>query len=233
MKIIIILFIVLLVIVISIVAYTAIKKKNKLLDYYSYLDSIKPDFIFIAVEIIDNSNPEKYFSMVDYIDNMSTSLKDKFINSIKIDSSIYKYYTEEYISNINHKYIESVINTDIMQNIMDKYSSIDSNDYLEEIEKEDLELQKKFSDSSLYIEELDLSELESAQQIIPTEEELSNINPPKDEEDEFINEDIEEIIDESKPIIIINTDKNGNELYFEIIDGKKRRVSKKYASQYI
>ena len=97
------------------------------------------------------------------------------------------------------------------------------------VNAEDKKLADEFSDQTKYVEDGSDDELPPAKDPEYTEEDLANLNPPSDTEEEYNENDPSMEIVEGGDIKSIK-DKNGNTQYYEVKDGKRRRVSKEYAA---
>ena len=104
---------------------------------------------------------------------------------------------------VDDKTLSDIIDQIVQKNnLMNKINAEYSKAYIDSIQtagvEEDKELSEKFSDDSQYVtEELDKSTLSPAESVEPSEEELNNINPPMDDEEDYNLEDSSmEIVDE-------------------------------------
>lgn len=112
-----------------------------------------------------------------------------------------KVINKEYVT----KFVDQIISSkNINERLAENWKIFHIEKVSEEVEKEDEELQQKYSDPSLYNEDFDVKDLEPVQEVKPTEEELAQLNPQVDTDE--VNYDDE---DSSVEMIEIIVDKNG------------------------
>lgn len=221
------------------VAILYIKKKyndKKILN--EFFDGISSTLTKTILETLKESKNNQYKSFNEFeeaiLGNIYHStfkyLKSKAEKEFEKDSVmkvVVDNITEDKVKAVVDKIIDSIDGIEIL-----KYN------YVEEItpvmEKEDKALQEKFSNQEEYVEDSETVNEEELDHVYtgeePTEEDLEQLNPQRDEEEEYNEEDSSiEVIKEPQSIITTSTDKNGNTLYYEMIGNKKKRVSKEYA----
>jgi hypothetical protein len=103
----------------------------------------------------------------------------------------------------------------------------------DEIVKEDEELQEEYSDDEKYFEEFDedkdSEKLEQYEVCKPTEEELAQLNPQTDDDEEYSDDD--NSVEAIEDYIVSKTLANGGVRYYLVSaeSGKKKQVSKDFA----
>lgn len=193
----------------------------------SIINSFKSEYTYKTIDEFEISVLNKiYNDTFDYVKQEAEKAFEKDLLAKAIISSIDKEDVVNLVNNlINKKNLENLI--------LAKFAPEQKE--VEAIEEEDKAIEEQFSDQDSYVENVETVEPEPAKEIIPTEEELKKLNPQKEDEDDNINiedDSVEIIVD--KPEIISTQDKNGNELYYEVDkDGRKKRVSKKYALEQL
>lgn len=202
-----------------------------------FIEGIGDKILEVILRTINESKPDMFDNLVDFeaflieaiYNNVWDFVADKANESEEVDlitKSVFKFIDKESVI----RFINRILNKRGLYDTMaNKYGSYSITNIMEN--EEDQKLQEEYSDSENYVEDSSLVKLEDAKVVEPSEEEKANLNPSKDEEEEFdINDDSMELIVEDEPEIISTKDKNGNTLYYEIgKDGKKKRVSKEYA----
>lgn len=214
-----------------------------------FIYGLSDEMVKMALEIIGNFNPADYDSIEEFestcLSNIYTKLweyvsqqaKEKledgnilklvfqYIDADAVIKVIDKIFTEQEIfAKVENRYAE--YNLENKQEVPEANYSESEYFENEEAKPEDLEPATLVTDDNGLKYDDSISIVEEA----PVE-----INPPREEgEEEFnIEDDSMEIIpdpEEKKSTIIVSTDKNGKERYYEIQpDGKKKQVKKDYA----
>ena len=220
--------------VIAFVIYSKTKKTN-IAEIEKFLVNLSDTIIVGIVDTIKNIDTHDFPTFEEF----EKELLEKIYNDcfIYIKTTIEKAFDENGDKFL--KYALTYLTYDKVKEFIDSLiEKIDGKSLLQakymddrkdEIENEDKELEAKFSNSDEYVEEINPEDLESATVTIPTEEELAKLNPPKDEDEDYDSDDDSmELLPE--PEIVVEQDKNGKDIYYEIDEtGKKKRVSKEYA----
>jgi hypothetical protein len=206
-----------------IVIITSIKKNGDKKEANEFLEGLASELRELILNIIRKFN-------IDDLDNLDEDSIVKIENSILKD--IYN-TTWEYIKNVVEKKSESEVDfftqavlallenrefvEDFIKRLLDnastkhtiynraKYIALSTGEKrMEELEEREEQLTEEFSDTEKYVEESKEEDLPSGDSsLLPTEEDLANLNPQKDEEEEEL--DIEndisvEVIEEDDDI---------------------------------
>lgn len=215
-----------------------IKKTKNSEAVEDFFNGLVEELIEVAKNTIKNFDPKDYDSLEEF---ETVVLKDIYDNC-------WDYVTEAaqkaFADNIIVKAVFENIDKDKVINFIDavvmgKVNSIADIYAYAKIEgsnivAEDKTIEEQFS-SEEYYEEVSVEDLAPAEEEVHTEEEIAALNPQKDEEEEISLEDESvEIIEEDEDVspILKKTDKNGKVRYYEVVDGKKKQISKDYAAQY-
>lgn len=183
---------------------------------------------FMSLEDFNNHLVEKIYNQVwDFITEKASS--DNVID--KVTKAVFTYVDGDTLVKFINDIMEQNGITDKIANDFAAYSIEEGSDSIVE---EDKKLEEEYSDKDQYIETSNDDELAPAEDKAPTEEEIAAINPQREEEEDFDAEDDSmEIVTDKKEIITAKS-KTGQDLYYEVdVDGKKKRVSKEYALQYM
>ena len=183
---------------------------------------------FMSLEDFNNHLVEKIYNQVwDFITEKASS--DNVID--KVTKAVFTYVDGDTLVKFINDIMEQNGITDKIANDFAAYSIEEGSDSIVE---EDKKLEEEYSDKDQYIETSNDDELAPAEDKAPTKEEIAAINPQREEEEDFDAEDDSmEIVTDKKEIITAKS-KTGQDLYYEVdVDGKKKRVSKEYALQYM
>ena len=169
-----------------------------------FLEGLEDTFYKKMLDIITNINFTKYDSVgtmeaniiCDIYDTIWDYIQDKTKDLVKEDiltALIVKVLDKEFVND----FIDNLV---VKYKINDKLEEAWNNNFKtksNEAVEEDKILQDKFKDSDQYIENSTTSDLPPVEKTEPTAEELSKLNPPKDEEEEYDPEDESmEIVDD-------------------------------------
>ena len=159
---------------------------NKMLEIVTNIDFTKYDSISTMEA---NILCDIYDTIWDYVQNKTKDLANEDILTALVVKVLDKQFVYDFIDTLIAKYkINEVIEEAWNKNFKDKS---------DEAVEEDKALQDKFKDQSEYVENSSDKDLEPAKTITPTEEELSKLNPPRDEEEEYNPDDESmELVDE-------------------------------------
>lgn len=232
--------IILLIIFIGLIVFELSRKSNKK-SATNFLQGLVDKILEVIVETIRNSDPDTYDSFDEFAKDVTENIYNNVWDYVSktaqeyeevdnITKTVFKLITKDFVINFINEIFSSKNIPSMISNRFMVYNIEKSSD---KIVEEDNELIEEYSDDDKYIDLVSVDELAPAEEVVHTEEELSLLNPPREEgEEEFdIEDDSMEIITDKKEIITV-TDKNGNILYYEIDkNGKKKRVSKKYAEE--
>lgn len=229
--------VIILAILIAIILITTVKSSGTTKKAKEFLAGLSDNLLEIVIDTIAGFNPKDYSSAEEFEatilykiydrawDYVSHELESGFENNIII-KAVFNKIDKDFLI----KFIDTIIEeNNIAEKIRNNFASIviDSGD----IEKADKEAAEQFADDTQYVENSEDVELNPAEPIVPTDEELAALNPQKDDEEEFDPEDESMEVIDDKPEIIKVQDKRGRTLYYEVgPDGKKKQVSKEYAN---
>ena len=147
---------------------------KKMLDIITNIDFTKYDSVgTMEANIICDI----YDTIWDYIQDKTKDLAREDILTALIVKVLDKEFVNDFIDNLVVKY---KIN-DKLEEAWNNNFKTKSNEAVEE----DKILQDKFKDPDQYIEDSTTSDLPPVEKTEPTAEELSKLNPPKDEEEEY------------------------------------------------
>lgn len=233
--------------VLVVVGYHLIKKnKNDNGEALKFLDGLGDRLLEIVLDTIKNTRPE------DIVNNIE-EFEITVLNAIY--DNCWNYVTEEINKKLDNdstlKLILSAIDKEFVIRFIDSLcekagitASIEEQYvvYQNEIvvkpavatdtEVAEYELDKEFSETEYHTgdEEVTDKDLEPAKEETHTEEEITALNPQRDEDDEEFDTDcMEEVEDETGKIVALQ-DKNGIWKFYELDEnGKKKQVSKTYA----
>lgn len=225
--------------IVILVTFLALKKRNNnnAEAAIKFLDGLGDELLKIVIKTIKEVDPSKISSAEEFevivlnsiYDNAWDYVVTKINENFEQDSvfamimnTIDKDFVIKFIDNLCEK-------NGITSKIQGEYAAYQLR--TSNIEEEDKKLTEKYADDQKYFTgEVSDGDLEPAAEPVHTEEEIAALNPQKDEIDGYDDNDdsVEEINDEVQ--VIVDHDKNGNTLYYEVsADGRKKRVSKDYA----
>ena len=223
-------------ILIFITLFTIVKSSGSKKKAKEFLMGLYDNLLNLMVDTIAGFDPKKYSSLEEFEatilytiydrcwDYVSHELESGFENN-EINKAVFKRIDKDFLIQFIDKIIEEA---GISDKIKNKFGCVAISSG--EIEKADQEAAEHFADESQYVENSDDVELNPAEPIVPSEEELAALNPQKDDEEEFNPEDESMEVLDDKPEIISVQDKRGRTLYYEVdSSGKKKQVSKAYA----
>ena len=223
-------------ILIFITLFTIVKSSGSKKKAKEFLMGLYDNLLNLMVDTIAGFDPKKYSSLEEFEaailytiydrcwDYVSHELESGFENN-EIIKAVFKRIDKDFLIKFIDKIIEEA---GISDKIKNKFGCVAISSG--EIEKADQEAAEHFADESQYVENSDDVELNPAEPIVPSEEELAALNPQKDDEEEFNPEDESMEVLDDKPEIISVQDKRGRTLYYEVdSSGKKKQVSKAYA----
>ena len=223
-------------ILIFITLFTIVKSSGSKKKAKEFLMGLYDNLLNLMVDTIAGFDPKKYSSLEEFEatilytiydrcwDYVSHELESGFENN-EIIKAVFKRIDKDFLIQFIDKIIEEA---GISDKIKNKFGCVAISSG--EIEKADQEAAEHFADESQYVENSDDVELNPAEPIVPSEEELAALNPQKDDEEEFNPEDESMEVLDDKPEIISVQDKRGRTLYYEVdSSGKKKQVSKAYA----
>lgn len=238
---------VLLLLILAAAVFFVLRSKDKK-KAMAFIEGLGAAILDIVLDTITHANPsqEPDYTLGDFEAELIENIYNKVWDYVKkeaeesaevdvITKTIFKYIDKESVVKFIDKLFEDKdINSKIAQHYSEKRVAIE-----EKAIEENEALDKEYSDQTQYSENVDEDkDLAAAEEVVPTEEEKAAINPPKDEEDDKYDpeDDSQELLpdEEAKPAILMTKDKNGNNLYYEILpSGAKKRVSKTYAEQHM
>ena len=223
-------------ILIFIILFTIVKSSGSKKKAKEFLMGLYDNLLNLMIDTIAGFDPKKYSSLEEFEaailytiydrcwDYVSHELESGFENN-EIIKAVFKRIDKDFLIQFIDKIIEEA---GISDKIKNKFGCVAISSG--EIEKADQEAAEHFADESQYVENSDDVELNPAEPIVPSEEELAALNPQKDDEEEFNPEDESMEVLDDKPEIISVQDKRGRTLYYEVdSSGKKKQVSKAYA----
>ena len=223
-------------ILIFITLFTIVKSSGSKKKAKEFLMGLYDNLLNLMIDTIAGFDPKNYSSVEEFEatilytiydrcwDYVSHELESGFENN-EIIKAVFKRIDKDFLIQFIDKIIEEA---GISDKIKNKFGCVAISSG--EIEKADQEAAEHFADESQYVENSDDVELNPAEPIVPTEEELAALNPQKDDEEEFNPEDESMEVLDDKPEIISVQDKRGRTLYYEVdSSGKKKQVSKAYA----
>ena len=223
-------------ILIFITLFTIVKSSGSKKKAKEFLMGLYDNLLNLMIDTIAGFDPKNYSSVEEFEatilytiydrcwDYVSHELESGFENN-EIIKAVFKRIDKDFLIQFIDKIIEE---TGISDKIKNKFGCVAISSG--EIEKADQEAAEHFADESQYVENSDDVELNPAEPIVPSEEELAALNPQKDDEEEFNPEDESMEVLDDKPEIISVQDKRGRTLYYEVdSSGKKKQVSKAYA----
>ena len=223
-------------ILIFIILFTIVKSSGSKKKAKEFLMGLYDNLLNLMVDTIAGFDPKNYSSVEEFEatilytiydrswDYVSHELESGFENN-EIIKAVFKRIDKDFLIQFIDKIIEEA---GISDKIKNKFGCVAISSG--EIEKADQEAAEHFADESQYVENSDDVELNPAEPIVPSEEELAALNPQKDDEEEFNPEDESMEVLDDKPEIISVQDKRGRTLYYEVdSSGKKKQVSKAYA----
>ena len=223
-------------ILIFITLFTIVKSSGSKKKAKEFLMGLYDNLLNLMIDTIAGFDPKNYSSVEEFEatilytiydrcwDYVSHELESGFENN-EIIKAVFKRIDKDFLIQFIDKIIEEA---GISDKIKNKFGCVAISSG--EIEKADQEAAEHFADESQYVENSDDVELNPAEPIVPSEEELAALNPQKDDEEEFNPEDESMEVLDDKPEIISVQDKRGRTLYYEVdSSGKKKQVSKAYA----
>ena len=236
--------ILILLIIVSIMRYIYNKKGEK--KVVKFLDDFQEEllqYIYKKSTLIDcrvYENAESFAKhMLVEIENLSWDFIEKKVEAVSGNSSL-SFLLKKYINRdfINHYIRKMIEDNSIVMHLMNIYASSNmSEEVIAELENVDQLLDNSFTLGEGYEneeyneEEIDPKtyEYEPAQEYVPTEEELAQLNPQLDidEEDIQLDDDSVEIIEE---YIEEKVNKAGRTMYYLVDEnGKKKQISSEKA----
>lgn len=224
-----------LVLIILIIAVIfALKKTTDKKSVDKFINDLGENILSIVLETINDIDPSNFNNFDEFnsvvITNVYNAVWDFVSYTAKeelaedsITKTVFKLIDKtKVIEFLDRLFYSQHIN----QTIQDTYGRYTIQKMIED--EEDNELQKEYSDQTLYIEDIDEFELPPAKEKEIPPEELAKIIPPVEDDDEILDledDSVELIVDKTE--IVKSVDKNGKELYYEVNeDGKKSRISK-------
>ncbi len=211
-------------------------KKNVM----EFLQGLGDKILEVILDTINSASPEKFPTLVDFqnylLEQIYNNVWDYLSEKVNSDSTVDS-FTKAFFKYIDRNTLTKFINDIIEKNgISDKITNIFVSHSIESTEQsvvdEDNKLVEEYADQEKYNEVVSDDDLEPAETVVPTEEEIAAINPPKDEDENYNAEDASmELVDEDDSKEIVHSvSKAGQDLYYELdSDGKKKRISKDYA----
>ena len=211
-------------------------KKNAL----EFLQGLGDKILEVILDTINSASPEKFHTLVDFqnylLEQIYNNVWDYLTDKVNSDSTVdsitkifFKYIDKDTLT----KFINEIIEKN---NLNEKVTNIFVSNSIESTEKtivdEDNKLAKEYSDTEKYNENVSDKDLEPAEELVPSDDEIAAINPQKDEEEDYNANDVsmELVEDDNSKEILHTVSKSGQDLYYELNnDGKKKRVSKDYA----
>lgn len=204
-----------------------------------FLDGFAETITESIVDIIKGFKPDEFSSLEEFETAVLNKIYDDIWDYVDSEAKI-AYKNNTIVSAVLSiltkdmviKYVDQLIESiNAKETIANKFA--EANIAKMDIESEDKALDEKFSDQSEYVESVDTIELDKAILDQPSAEQVASLNPPTDEEESFnIEDDSQEIVSDT-PVIVTSTDKNGKTIYYEVTDGKKKRVTKDYALSHM
>lgn len=176
----------------------------------NFLNGLSDTFYDVISDIIENINFDDYDSLVELENDIIEQIYDTILN-----------YTKDYLNqaakdDIITSIVFKLLNNEdrIIQFIDELIRKYDVTKKLEgawaenfkiktaNISEADSELEEIYSDKSQYIETVSDKDLIPAKDVLPTDEELQNLNPPSEEDKEYDpeNDDSVEVIDDDSYI---------------------------------
>ena len=211
-------------------------KKNAL----EFLQGLGDKILEVILDTINSASPEKFYTLVDFqnylLEQIYNNVWDYLTDKVNSDSTVdsitkifFKYIDKDTLT----KFINEIIEKN---NLNEKVTNIFVSNSIESTEKtivdEDNKLAKEYSDTEKYNENVSDKDLEPAEELVPSDDEIATINPQKDEEEDYNANDVsmELIEDDNSKEILHTVSKAGQDLDYELNDdGKKKRDSKDYA----
>lgn len=220
-------------------AFSQSKNKETVAKADEFLKGLSEKLIDLAIQTAETFDPSKYTDFLDFEKDVLNSIYDVSWDYIqtyiatysdeqgnRLAAAIIKMIDKDYVIN----FIKDLLDGDgFFVNLNNRFSATKIEKLENVVNAEDKKLADEFSDQTKYVEDGSDDELPPAKDPEYTEEDLANLNPPSDTEEEYNENDPSmEIVDggEIKSI----KDKNGNIQYYEVKDGKRHRVSKEYAA---
>lgn len=198
-----------------------------------FLGKLADNVLDIILSNINEAKPGEYTSIEEFETALLSDIYTKtwkFVSAEVEKSEDVDTITKTFLKYIDENTVANFINSLIDKNgITDTISDIWEDEVNRKSEEEDKALVEEYSDEEKYIESSNDDDLVAAK----TEESTTSneeINPARDEDEDYnVEDDSMELITHEKEIIS-TTSKTGQTLYYEVDeDGKKKRVSKEYA----
>lgn len=204
-----------------------------------FLNNLQEQMYLIAIEIINKiditsfKNFEEYQKAIleavydgcwDFVDKeIQTADQSELLTALAK-----KFLTKE---NVEAFIRDMLKNKDIPDTLMNMYGAVE----IERMQEQDLdkEINEKFSDESQYNEnqEVDKNNLPPVEEKVLTDEEKQNINPQKDEDENYSSDDssVEEVYD----YILKKINKAGKAMYYLVNGetGKRKQISKQFVEE--
>lgn len=186
----------------------------------NFLKELEDTIYNSIVSTIDSFDFSKYTSIPEMEYDVLESIYDKvweFVEAKLKEASRNDILTIMAIKICNRefvdKFVDSLINKhNCFEPLVNKFQASKIEDATDSIAEEDKKIEAEYSDPNLYVEDSSTIELKPAEEETPTEEELKNINPPREEDEEYNKDDIsQELLDED-PMDPINKYPNKNSL---------------------
>lgn len=230
------------VVVLIIAAILAIKfirdKKTGREEAIKFLEDLEQEMYNAILECIAKIDPKKYSTLVDYEKEALSIIYDRCWRFVRkhIDEAesqdlitvlALKFLTRDNIDS----FIEKVMNDhELLDTLTNEYGVVAIEESSEEMIEEDKELEEKYSDQDQYVEDSKDMELPPAEAEGPTEEQLAQLNPQQDIDEEIYDSD-DESVEEITDFIIKKVNRAGKTTYTQVdgLTGKKKQVSKQYA----
>lgn len=229
--------IVLLILIIAVVF--GIRKSLDKKELERFLNGLGDKVLEITIETIKNMNPDGFTDFDVFcklvLDNIYNSVWDyvsleaqEALQVDQITKTIFKMVDKETVVKFIDEIFKDKENRDLYNAVWDAYAA----ERIETLDTTDDE----FSEEDYFIDETSSVDLAPYTPVDPPQEELDKLIPRvEDDNNDSVDmeDDTVEIITDKKEIVV-QKDKNGNTLYYEIDpDGKKTRVSKTYALQFL
>lgn len=173
----------------------------------NFLNKLSDTFYKKIVEIVNNIDLFSYSSVEELETSILTQIYDAVWDVVQkeleeqsqkdiLTALSLKVINKDFVIQFVDKIID---NKSIMVNLTNEWVVSHIEESSKESCKEDEALQKKFSDSNEYNENFDVKDLPPAQEIVPTEDELAELNPPSEEDINYSPEadDSVELIEEN------------------------------------
>lgn len=229
-------------IILTISVFVAFKKFKNDKEVEKFIDGLGDMILEITLETINDMSTEGFTDFGEF--------NKQLIDNIYAATWDYVSYTAEEAVEVNQitKTVFKLINKDTVRNFVNNileengvYDKMYNKFALNKIEVllDNQEPDEVYDSNEYFTEEVvNPEDLQPAGEKQYTEEELeeiANLNPPTDDENEFVDleDDSVEIMVDHKEIVS-QTSKNGQVRYYELDqDGKKTQVTKEYALQHM